>query len=355
MDYGAKGDGATDDTLAIQTALDAAVNGKSLRMPPRVYCIASTLYPRDYLRWEGVRAETDLTGSTLKWVGEQGVPMVWLRGTHGVIIDGVNLNGANTPNLTGYRIDSNNAPTSSRNTIRNFSARHFGNAAKNIQGEAIHLGDRLITEPQTQYQSDGIILDNFHIADAHTGIYVDSNNVDFTTFHHFAMYYIKYGIYFSRAGYIDTSHGTFGVVQGGSFIHVEGSHGVLRFCQIQGEQGDGNFLTVSNAVTTSVPILLESSTIDLPIDIQANRRFISIGNRYNADLILSGSDTHVISMYDDFTGSFAIKPNGQNSKVIQLDPLQIVVSEYADNAAALAGGLKVGQAYRTGDLLKVVH
>lgn len=30
-------------------------------------------------------------------------------------------------------------------------------------------------------------------------------------------------------------------------------------------------------------------------------------------------------------------------------------SEYADNAAALAGGLVVGQVYRTGDTLKIVH
>jgi hypothetical protein len=29
--------------------------------------------------------------------------------------------------------------------------------------------------------------------------------------------------------------------------------------------------------------------------------------------------------------------------------------EYADNAAAIAGGLSVGQVYRTGDFLKVVH
>lgn len=29
--------------------------------------------------------------------------------------------------------------------------------------------------------------------------------------------------------------------------------------------------------------------------------------------------------------------------------------EYANNAAALAGGLVTGQVYRTGDILKVVH
>jgi len=31
------------------------------------------------------------------------------------------------------------------------------------------------------------------------------------------------------------------------------------------------------------------------------------------------------------------------------------VSEYADNTAAIAGGLTTGQLYRTGDLLKIVH
>lgn len=31
------------------------------------------------------------------------------------------------------------------------------------------------------------------------------------------------------------------------------------------------------------------------------------------------------------------------------------VPSYADNAAAVTGGLAVGQLYRTGDLLKVVH
>ena len=31
------------------------------------------------------------------------------------------------------------------------------------------------------------------------------------------------------------------------------------------------------------------------------------------------------------------------------------VSEYADNTAALAGGLTTGDVYRTGDLLKIVH
>jgi hypothetical protein len=33
----------------------------------------------------------------------------------------------------------------------------------------------------------------------------------------------------------------------------------------------------------------------------------------------------------------------------------LILPEYADNAAALLGGLKIGDLYRTGDLVKVVH
>ena len=33
----------------------------------------------------------------------------------------------------------------------------------------------------------------------------------------------------------------------------------------------------------------------------------------------------------------------------------ILTREYADNAAAIAGGLTVGQFYRTGDIVKIVH
>lgn len=358
-EFGAKCDGITDDTAAIQAALNAATNGRRLTVPTggKVACISSTLFPKDHLRWEGVKAESDTGGFTLKWIGGINSTMVHLRNTYGVNIDGINLNGANTANLTGYLIDSNNTPPSQRNTIRNFSARHFGDVANGIAGQAVHLGDSLKVAPFTQYQSDGILLENFLIADAYTGIYVDSQNVDYTSFRNFAINSIYYGVYLNRVGFMNIDTGAFGVLvgSGGSFIYVNGPHHVLHFKSIQGENGDGNFLTVSNSVTTLVPITLESCVFDLPIDIQANRRIISIGNVYDADVILSGSDTHVVSILDYFSGSFGFKPTGQNSKIIGLDPLQIVVSEYADNAAAISAGLKVGQTYRTGDVLKVVH
>ena len=35
--------------------------------------------------------------------------------------------------------------------------------------------------------------------------------------------------------------------------------------------------------------------------------------------------------------------------------VQVGVAVYADNAAAIAGGVEIGGVYRTGDLLKIVH
>ena len=58
------------------------------------------------------------------------------------------------------------------------------------------------------------------------------------------------------------------------------------------------------------------------------------------------------------TKSINIKDNG-NVGIGTASPtskLQVIgIPVYADNAAALAGGLTAGAFYRTGDLLKVVH
>ena len=44
-----------------------------------------------------------------------------------------------------------------------------------------------------------------------------------------------------------------------------------------------------------------------------------------------------------------------NTDVKITEKINLTVIEYADNAAAIAGGLVIGDVYRTGDLLKIVH
>ena len=57
LDYGAVGDGATDDTVAIQAAMDAASDGNALFFPKGRYVVSSTLNcTREHFRLFGESA-----------------------------------------------------------------------------------------------------------------------------------------------------------------------------------------------------------------------------------------------------------------------------------------------------------
>ena len=54
---------------------------------------------------------------------------------------------------------------------------------------------------------------------------------------------------------------------------------------------------------------------------------------------------------------FAKDKNDPDAEIVAVETelLGALTREYADNAAAKAGGLTDGQLYRTGDILKIVH
>ena len=70
---------------------------------------------------------------------------------------------------------------------------------------------------------------------------------------------------------------------------------------------------------------------------------------FNHETQNPNSGSNVLILKHD-TGNMGLGTTDPTSK------LQVVgLPEYADNAAATAGGLSAGAFYRTGDLLKVVH
>lgn len=98
-DFGAKGDGVTDDTAALQAALDAAcaAGGGELLIPAGEYLVSSTLKLERTaltLRGEGSSGYTYSPNTTnLVWIGDDGGTLMETRGCSGLVISGMNWIG----------------------------------------------------------------------------------------------------------------------------------------------------------------------------------------------------------------------------------------------------------------------
>src|SRR5436190_15285204 len=109
-DMGAKGDGITDDTTAIQSVLDrfsqhipgAQVRGATIYFPPGVYLISSPLFyygsPGTGIKLQGALGRTRGTGygSTIRWKGSAGATMFIAIGVNNSQLDNIefDLNGS---------------------------------------------------------------------------------------------------------------------------------------------------------------------------------------------------------------------------------------------------------------------
>jgi hypothetical protein len=93
LDFGAVGDGITDDTSAIQLAADS---NKPLLFPAGTYKITSNLLPKSNTSWMG------LDGATIKYLpsGINWQPMVNCQSISNFTIDGLTIDG----NLANYSI-----------------------------------------------------------------------------------------------------------------------------------------------------------------------------------------------------------------------------------------------------------
>ncbi|HKS75666.1 MAG TPA: glycosyl hydrolase family 28-related protein [Terriglobales bacterium] len=93
--FGAAGDGSTDDTTAIQAAINAAQNiGAAVHFPPATYLVASFLSISDKVTLQGERQNAVGRSSYIRFTGDGGG--AWDKGVNGLVritSGGVRLSG----------------------------------------------------------------------------------------------------------------------------------------------------------------------------------------------------------------------------------------------------------------------
>jgi hypothetical protein len=105
--YGAKGDGTTNDTLAIRAAIDAAGPGGIVYFPVGFYNITDTLYPHQGQKWIGGSANGLVV---LSWGSGSPGNMIRVQAPQ-ITVEGIKLAGNNVATgilARGGNIDGNN-------------------------------------------------------------------------------------------------------------------------------------------------------------------------------------------------------------------------------------------------------
>ncbi len=96
-DFGAAGDGAADDTAAMQRAIDAAAERRAIvGVPAGTYCVSTLkLHPQTGLAGEATWSYRDFGGSILRLTDPHAPCLLDLTGALGATVNGLSLDGGN--------------------------------------------------------------------------------------------------------------------------------------------------------------------------------------------------------------------------------------------------------------------
>lgn len=158
-DFGAVGDGVADDTAALQAAINyvAGKNGGDVRLQSKVYAISNTLaVTASAVGLIGMGAENYITGNwgtTLKWIGAGGLPMV-------------SFTNVDAPKLQGLSLDCANVAASGIRAQGVKLGRFIGFSIKDFTAVGFY---GLCGTAATQW-SNGNLIQNFLITSSNNGV-----------------------------------------------------------------------------------------------------------------------------------------------------------------------------------------
>lgn len=317
IDYGAVGDGVTDDTAAIQAAIDAATAvGRQVFLPRGSYKITSTL---NINTKRGLRLCGDMVGyaaagadlmTRLVWAGGSSDDLLYIFNSQDIEVDHLLIDGDSNTTLRAIFADSNNTQVTKRIHLHHVTILRCN----------IGMQFAAVTGA-TEYQVDSLTIDNFSISEMvgsnSAGLVFQSQNTDRVKVSQGEISGGVYGIKINKGGFM-----RFADVGGGlltDFIYIDGAHGALVFEACQAESIT-NWLYVTNLVSVpGGPLSLIGCIVDGTISINNRRTITSIGCLYNANVDLVANDVDWISLNDYFSGSYGILRTGSNEHLFRLN------------------------------------
>ncbi|MEZ5308705.1 MAG: glycosyl hydrolase family 28-related protein [Pyrinomonadaceae bacterium] len=318
MDFGATGDGTTDDTLSIQSALAfiATKNGGTLYFPDGDYRVGSLpgfdgLTLPSGIVLEGVSGlHSNAATNNIKRRNASRIRLaapnqsVFKIGecTEHVTLKDLELDGGGLPGTVGF--DAFGAWLSSQGF--NFERVSFSNFYRGIQVNGLQ-------QTNLNWQFDYIkIKDSRFILNTDTGIYCNTRNSDWKIE---GVQFVNpkagrnqnaYSMHFDHVGMVlveDTFAGGFPGALGGAFLNVLDSGNLT----VIGSQAEAvthslvyNVAENPYAGDYTYPITFVNSVFDAPIVFKARRTFVSSGSFYGPKTFQADERVRVYSTGDRF-------------------------------------------------------
>lgn len=312
-DFGAAGDGATDDTRALKSAFAfvAAHNGGNVRFPEGDYLISAPVTLPSGVVVEGANGLH--TGAATNNVAQKSASRITLSGanralfrigecTEKVVVKDIELYAQTNQNTTG--IEAVGAFTSSQDFY--FERVAFNNFRRGIDAHGLAVTN-------LGWQFDYVKVNHCRfIYNTDAGIYVNARNSDWkiegslfvtparsATQRADAMRFDHAGMVFIQ----DTFGGGFGGARGGTFLDIlDNGNTTVIGSQSESMTNSIVYNQVENpyAGDYSYPITIVNSIFGDPIEFKARRTFVSTGNLYGAQTFKADERLRVYSTGDRF-------------------------------------------------------
>jgi len=317
-DFGAKGDGVADDTIAIKSALAfiATRNGGILNFPEGDYVVGALASRRAIALPSGVTIQgigslqshtfsnnvVQKNPSRIRLIGGNRAIFRIGECTERVTFRDIELYADSSQNT--YGIEAVGAFMTSQGFI--FERVVFNKFFRGFYAHGLEI-------PNTSWQFDFIKFSSCRFFfNTDVGIYTDLSNSDWTVEGCLFLNPLRTAtqnadsMYFRRAGSIfiqNTFGGGFYHALGGTFLSILDS-GITTVINSQTEQMTNsivyNAIAAPNAGDYSYPLTVINSIFGAPIVFKARRTYVSTGNLYLADTFKADARLRVYSTGDRF-------------------------------------------------------